>query len=357
VGQKGKKERNGFLDALKGFAILLVVAGHAIQSLPNFDDNVIFRIIYSFHMPLFMFLSGAVAAYSLKPMNWGFIKTKALILVLPFIAWYLAGYIVSGAYHTMDAWAYVSRWIFAPDYGLWFLWVLFLNFCLLAVAKNLQPKLGTASFVVVWLIAKNLPFGQFGLSLVEWHFTFFLLGYLIFFYREQLRPYRTPALAACAVAFPVLVVAWKRTTVPDFAPHLQAILARHDLGGLYNDLMEVYKYAVPLAGIGAAFLVFKLAANRHLYAVMGWLGVYTMEVYVSHQYFFQYALGKGIVHMLTGAVLALAGSLLVAFVVLKRVAILNRLFLGGRGPARQAPAAAPAAVAGPTLAQPTAVSE
>src|SRR6478735_3308217 len=89
------KQYNSQLDALKGFAILLVVLGHSTQTYAangNFDNNFLFRIIYSFHMPLFMFLSGAVAAYSLRPMNWDFIKRKFYMLVIPFVAWYLVGY-------------------------------------------------------------------------------------------------------------------------------------------------------------------------------------------------------------------------------------------------------------------------
>lgn len=49
-------------DAVKLFAIFLVLWGHVIQHLQGyaFDiyDNIIFRFIYSFHMPLFMAVSG-----------------------------------------------------------------------------------------------------------------------------------------------------------------------------------------------------------------------------------------------------------------------------------------------------------
>ena len=55
------RERNRMLDSLKGFAIFLVVLGHVIQTVfapDSYDSNVIFKIIYSFHMPLFIFISG-----------------------------------------------------------------------------------------------------------------------------------------------------------------------------------------------------------------------------------------------------------------------------------------------------------
>ena len=62
-------QRNEYLDIIKGIGILLVVLGHSIQfgmGLGNecFWDNPLFKIIYSFHMPLFMLISGWLYWYS-----------------------------------------------------------------------------------------------------------------------------------------------------------------------------------------------------------------------------------------------------------------------------------------------------
>lgn len=48
------------MDMLKGFAIFMVIAGHTIQYLISGDycDKSAYRVIYSFHMPLFMAISG-----------------------------------------------------------------------------------------------------------------------------------------------------------------------------------------------------------------------------------------------------------------------------------------------------------
>ncbi len=54
------KERNITIDLLKFAAIILVVVGHIMVSLypENCDDKLLFKICYSFHMPLFIFIGG-----------------------------------------------------------------------------------------------------------------------------------------------------------------------------------------------------------------------------------------------------------------------------------------------------------
>ena len=50
-------KRNDFIDFLKGIGIILVVIGHVSQN-ERIND-----FIYSFHMPLFFFISGFLFNY------------------------------------------------------------------------------------------------------------------------------------------------------------------------------------------------------------------------------------------------------------------------------------------------------
>ncbi|WP_367400205.1 acyltransferase family protein [Segatella copri] len=57
------KTRLVWIDSLKGWLMLLVVMGHAIQYCMNAgecESNYWWNLIYSFHMPAFMALSGFV---------------------------------------------------------------------------------------------------------------------------------------------------------------------------------------------------------------------------------------------------------------------------------------------------------
>ena len=76
-----EKKRITWIDAAKGLAILLVIAGHTTDS-GSFTHNIIF----SFHIPLFFILSG----YTFKPSNsWAdfFYRTKkdAIHLLIPYV--------------------------------------------------------------------------------------------------------------------------------------------------------------------------------------------------------------------------------------------------------------------------------
>ena len=48
------KERNTYLDILKGAGIILVVLAHVLKSSGGGYE----RVIYFFHMPLFLIISG-----------------------------------------------------------------------------------------------------------------------------------------------------------------------------------------------------------------------------------------------------------------------------------------------------------
>ena len=55
------KQRILYLDWIKGLAIILVVMGHLYTFSGTTIDNLINKLIGSFHMALFMYVSGSVA--------------------------------------------------------------------------------------------------------------------------------------------------------------------------------------------------------------------------------------------------------------------------------------------------------
>jgi fucose 4-O-acetylase-like acetyltransferase len=234
-------ERNPAVDAVRGLAILLVVVGHAIQgSVADFRSNPAWQIIYAFHMPLFFAISGYVIG---KVDLWQKFKR----LVIPFVSWYLVGYLLVTGVELQD---YIWRWIVSPDYGLWFLWALFLCFTVLWVGmKGGDLAVALSVFVVFlvpfffvhpYLLASDIAY-------LQWYYPFFALAYL----------------------------AGKRPQLAVATGLLFVIVASRSF------LFEQYVYA--FGGIFTSVLL--ILMMPYSWGILGWLGRRTMDIYVSSQLF------------------------------------------------------------------------
>ena len=82
------KSRIEYFDAIKAFAMFLVICGHTLQYLDKLQTGkCLHDFIYSFHMPLFMMISGYFASSSLKKDFSVFMSKKIEQLILPIIIW------------------------------------------------------------------------------------------------------------------------------------------------------------------------------------------------------------------------------------------------------------------------------
>ncbi|HEY1362322.1 MAG TPA: acyltransferase family protein, partial [Xanthobacteraceae bacterium] len=150
--------RTNWLDTARGFGIILVVLGHVLRGLVSvhvltwtgvtkFFDGW----IYTFHMPLFFFLSGLLLFKSMKSSWKGFIWGKVRTIAYPYFVWSaitiaiksVLGSLTSHPYHLSD----LPLILYQPIDQFWFLYVLFLLF--LAVSALL--KLGAKPWVVLSL--------------------------------------------------------------------------------------------------------------------------------------------------------------------------------------------------------------
>ncbi|TDL51871.1 hypothetical protein E2R60_19895 [Paenibacillus dendritiformis] len=74
-------KRIDYLDTAKGIGILLVVFGHAL----TVEDSAIKVYLYSFHLPLFFFISGFLYRPEKFKNYFSFLGTKARALIMPYI--------------------------------------------------------------------------------------------------------------------------------------------------------------------------------------------------------------------------------------------------------------------------------
>lgn len=308
------KNRDSLLDIAKGLAIILVVTGHVIQgTAKNFDDLISFRVIYSFHMPLFVFLSGAVAGIIFKPSRVQnrfreiFCSAKKRLakatirLLLPFIAWCVANELI---YHSRDG--VISALAFAfkqPDAALWFLLAIFYCVLLMTIFEfifaaifYIFQKLDCQScsawiadgriqlllmIVIWWAIREHTPRG-IGIGLLRPYFIYYLMG--IGFYRYIYAKVNYWKYIFALIIFIILVPFWSRT-----APF-------NLLDSSYLSLKPflIYFYSSIVATTGSLFIIglakfLSLMKENVFKSFLILCGQLSLGVYAIHYFFLAYS--------------------------------------------------------------------
>jgi fucose 4-O-acetylase-like acetyltransferase len=318
------KYRDQYIDALKGIAILLVVVGHAIQeNISDFDNNIIFRIIYSFHMPLFMFISGYVIyGHVGSPLPiWLIDKFKRL--VVPFLSWAI---IVKFVVYNSDSFIqYFFELYKHPDVGLWFLWVLFLNYCLLGTTLLFGKNLKEVKLLLTIITLNLISISVLGFPMVRWLFPFFATGYILNEYRNKFPQSMRTLSILFSGAFPFLVCFWHRTKELSFNHGISKIFTIYDIVPHLSLIDISYRYIVAFAGISLVVQIIK-KLKKYNYLLLSWLGTCTLDIYVSHQLFL-WGIGEGIFRIISTIVISLLLSLALSFC-LRQSKILSMLLLG-----------------------------
>lgn len=166
---------------------MLVVMGHVIQYIltsESYTTNSIWQFIYSFHMPLFMVLSGYITGI-LNNKNacfFSIIRRRAEQLLVPFFSWALLT-----AFFLNDMQSFFKT-IVNPTNGLWFLWVLFFVVCINSIFTkfmqqyNLHLAVGGVIIVLFYIIMQVflLKVGNiFAMSLIADHVIYYTTGTFI----------------------------------------------------------------------------------------------------------------------------------------------------------------------------------
>lgn len=114
-----QKTRLPYWDNVKGILILLVVLGHMLQLLPGGSDSAVYKLIYLFHMPLFVFCSGFMGSYAPRKI----LKS----LVVPYIVLQLLCCVLTGQTVQLTT-PYWMLW-YLPALAVWRISIPFLDLC------------------------------------------------------------------------------------------------------------------------------------------------------------------------------------------------------------------------------------
>lgn len=220
------KKRIRTFDIAKGIAIILVVFGHALQGIRDSQGvsatsaySSIFyvcSIIYTFHMPLFFFVSGIfVASWSRRKFSVA-VMQKVKTLVIPYFIWTIitGSFMQLASHYTNNGLGFkqvlLSWWVPFSEY--WFLYVLFFTFLIYYLfvnfAKNGLVVLLVTAFVLYFLIPVTPKFWI--VNFIEQYLIFFVLGSClsksILSAHEVL--FSTRSLYMSSILFAILTIVW-----------------------------------------------------------------------------------------------------------------------------------------------------
>ncbi|AMC94019.1 hypothetical protein AOC36_08475 [Erysipelothrix larvae] len=287
--------RNNYLDFLKGFAIIFVVLGHSIQLTGGiefanyllFFYNPLFIIIYSFHMPLFMLISGYLFSFTSKKRNIGsIIKNRIRTLLVPITIWTLIWFTID---HYLNGKMLLSlNEVLEYFTGtFWFLWsVLVCSLIVMLVDKTTKGKLSFVIYCIIFALS-FISLDQYSFHMHKYMFPFFLAGYYTNKYENTLKvSKRVEAILAC-ICLIVFGFLFKMYTI-DTSIYISmfSILGRSAETIIYYDM---YRYAIGFVG---CFLA--LFALKHIYkwvpdSIKHWIsdmGKNSLGIYIISNFLF-----------------------------------------------------------------------
>jgi len=284
-------ERNKTVDALKGYAIILVVFGHAIQHIlgPNTAyDNTVFRFIYSFHMPLFMFLSGYII-FGKVPKLWSkWLWKSSRRLLIPFFIWFLIWSVNSQFDFIHFAFINGLSGVQAHFFkGLtdnifdtpWFLMVLFMFYLILLMIKYLEKYTGYFIYIWIFLIIYIQPIHHLWIINLQWYYPFFFGGYLI---------------AKNQNSLPIISAETKLLFCGLFI--LLYFLLPNWIGTPNGWVILPGQWAlnilIAFLGIAASYFLIDFLCNKRISRLFSHLGLYTLDIYVLHAIFLGWCFGN-----------------------------------------------------------------
>lgn len=168
-------ERNLLVDKLKGYACFLVLFGHVIMgirlagiNIPSFFKGIEL-FLWSFHVALFLFLSGVVyketGEWHGKKTKFSFITHKLLNLGVPYIVFSVVYILINtfvGEANTNSSVNDVLNIWKTPIAQYWFLYALFFLFVIWTCASGYLKNWQTT--IIVLLVGYLLPLFNIGLG-------------------------------------------------------------------------------------------------------------------------------------------------------------------------------------------------
>lgn len=279
-------------DIIKGIAIILVILGHATELSNKGSDLFLHSFIYSFHMPLFMIVSGALFSQTLlRRTTKDIVIRKSIQLVLPIIIIGVIEFFVV----RFDASCSIKEnlyFLYATLIRtLWFLQALFCSSILVLIGERFMKS--PFIFYIVLLLLFVLTPDIMKSAGAKFLFPCFLFGTYMNRLKWDKKIWQTPCrfFFFFAVFFAVLLIPFDHNKTI----YVHSVYIFSGDSSVYSLLSEdIYRVIIGIAGslavISLVFLLEKAVGEKRLF--IGYLiekvGRHTLGLYVAHLYLFLY---------------------------------------------------------------------
>lgn len=267
--------RNKSIDCLKFFLIIFVIIGHFIEPSRycNSISTVLYSLVYSFHMPLFVFLSGYFYRYRNVKEEFG----KCFPLIETFLVAHIGCCIVSRDF----SWHNFLNPGLNPSWYLFGLicWRLFSS---AMFAKYSFKEVFLAALVVEILLFILLPESMVLCLLMKTisFYPYYLLG--IYFRGGKNQSRQTiPFVLLGVISFAVTIATSSRLQHVVFFQR-DGIMGLMPLSDRPVVLMFAYRYFLLLVTICNSASVFRLFFNRINNGIVAKCGQKTLFIYLIH---------------------------------------------------------------------------
>jgi fucose 4-O-acetylase-like acetyltransferase len=299
-------DRERLPDILRGFNIILVVLGHCIQDGSGVDfsanalyfSDKLYQFIYSFHMPLFMIVSGYLAWGSVNKANdrasrRSLLGRRAQSLLIPIFFWTGIDYIRILVTNYINGSPQPEALVFVYFYNalnnLWFLWAVWWCFLIVYIVHYFM-KDNWAVYAIIFLALFVIPDGL-GLGAYKYMLPFFVLPYYINgFLKKHEKNYCKPYI------LPILVIIY----IGLFSLYNEEsfiYLTGYKLIGkdiAHQLYIDFYRMIIGFVGSGVVILLWKYITQytRYEFKLLRRLGTASMGIYILSGYIIVFVVQK-----------------------------------------------------------------
>ncbi|MGV3243614.1 acyltransferase family protein [Staphylococcus sp. 11261D007BR] len=301
-------KRDAFFDNARAGLIFLVVFGHLIRPYVETSQfiNALYLLIYSFHMPAFILISGY---FSHNVGRAGYIEKVGRKLLGPyliFFAFFSIYYFITGKNSSLDLDP------FNPVFALWFLLSLFFFNVFIVMLRPFKPSIVLPIIIIVALMAgfsSNVD-GYLSWSRTLVFFPIFYIGYLLngtFSKTIRIKKFVPLSLLILAVAFVCYYIH------PIDSSWLLASSPYSNIEGIdmvLSPLKRLFMYVVILVTMMAYLNL--VPENHHWFT---YIGTRTMYVYLLHGIVIGLVRGNQLYAFMDYTVLSLVYNFILAAIV------------------------------------------